>query len=106
MKLAVEIYNLTKKLPKDEMYGLSNQMRRAAISIPSNIAEGHARKSTKEYINFLSIAQGSKAELDTQLLLSIELNYLTESETAPILNLLYEISKMITTLSQNLTDLL
>lgn len=69
MDVAKEIYTITKKMPKEEIYSLTNQMRRAAISIPSNIAEGHARNSRKEYVRFLSIANGSKAELETQLLL-------------------------------------
>ncbi|MDR0305512.1 MAG: four helix bundle protein [Chitinispirillales bacterium] len=69
MDLAKEIYFLVKKLPKMEMFSLSDQMRRAVVSIPSNIAEGQARNSTKELIRFSAIANGSKAELETQLLL-------------------------------------
>ncbi len=60
MELVVEVYNLVKKLPKEELFALSDQMRRSAISIPSNIAEGQGRNSTKEYIHFLAIAKGSK----------------------------------------------
>ena len=102
MDLAVEIYKLIGKLPKEEMYALSNQMRRAAVSIPSNVAEGHTRKSTKEYINFLSIAQGSKSELETQLLLCNKLQYLDEEDTKCTFELLSEVGKMITTLTQKL----
>ena len=69
VELCVEIYKLVKLLPKEEMYGLSDQMRRAVVSIPSNIAEGYTRKSTNEYLNFLSIANGSRTELETQLLI-------------------------------------
>ncbi|MCL2797193.1 MAG: four helix bundle protein [Firmicutes bacterium] len=102
MDLAEEIYILLKKLPKEEMYALANQMRRAAVSIPSNIAEGHTRKSTKEYGYFLSIAQGSKAELETQLQLCNRFRYLSEEETTMAFALLSEISKMITTLIRSL----
>ena len=64
--LVIEVYNLVKELPKEEQYALSDQMRRAAVSIPSNIAEGQSRNSTKEFIQFLSVAKGSNAELQTQ----------------------------------------
>ena len=75
MRLVQEIYALTSTFPKEELFGLSSQMRRAAISAPSNIAEGAARNSTKELIHFLSIASGSLAELDTQLELTKILGY-------------------------------
>jgi len=101
--LTVEVYRLAKRLPKEELYYLSSQMRRAAVSIPSNIAEGQSRKSSKEFTNFLSIAQGSKSELETQLLICNRLNYLTKDDTAPAMELLTEISKMITALAQKLT---
>ena len=65
MDLTTEVYRLTKKSPKDELYGLTNQLRRATVSIPANIAEGNVRFSTKEYLRFLSIARGSKAEVET-----------------------------------------
>lgn len=75
MQMVEEIYRLTATFPKDEQYGLTSQMRRAAISVPSNIAEGAARNGTKELIHFLGIATGSLAELDTQLELAIRLGY-------------------------------
>jgi four helix bundle protein len=81
MVLVKEIYRITASFPKDEMYGLSSQMRRAAVSVPSNIAEGCARKSQKELIQFLSIAQGSLAELDTQIDISVMLGFIPK-ETA------------------------
>ncbi len=77
MSLVTEIYQLVKFLPKEETYALSDQMRRAAVSIPSNIAEGQARNSTREFVNFLSIARGSKAELETQLMICVRLKYLS-----------------------------
>ena len=89
------VYTLVKRLPREELFALSSQMRRAVISIPSNIAEGHARNSTKEFLQFLSIAKGSKAELETQLILCVEINYLSPDDIAPIMALLEEIGRMI-----------
>ncbi|MDD2834328.1 MAG: four helix bundle protein [Methylotenera sp.] len=75
MRLVQEIYTLTSTFPKEELFGLTSQMRRAAVSVPSNIAEGSARNGTKELIHFLSIASGSLSELDTQLELTKLLGY-------------------------------
>lgn len=80
MKLVVEIYNHTKEMPKEELYGLTNQIRRSAVSIPSNIAEGCARQSDKETIQFLYISIGSISEVETQLLIAKELGYLKNIE--------------------------
>jgi four helix bundle protein len=79
MDLAEEIYHLTAGFPRQEIYGLSMQIRKSALSIPSNIAEGHTRESSKEYLHFLSIAQGSLSELETQLEISARLEYLSPS---------------------------
>lgn len=95
MDLLVEVYRLVKKLPKEETYALSDQMRRAVVSIPSNIAEGKNRSSEKEYLRFLFIARGSRAEVETQLLACVRLNYLSENDVAPALNLCSEIGKML-----------
>ena len=76
MELAKNIYLVTKNFPRDEIYGITSQMRRADVSIPSNIAEGSARQSDKELIQFLYIALGSLAELQTQLILSKDIGYL------------------------------
>ena len=84
------------------MYGLSSQIRRAAVSIPSNIAEGQARKSTAEFLHFLSIAQGSRAEVETQTLIAQRLGYVTEIQIKEILSLLDEISRMLNTLRAKL----
>lgn len=90
-----QVYSVVKKLPKEELYGLTLQIRRSAVSIPSNIAEGQTRNHTNEFIQFLSIANGSRAELETQLILCIQLGYLHEEEIKEILGSLAEIGKMI-----------
>ena len=77
-----KIYELTSRFPRNEVYGLASQMQRAAVSVPSNIAEGHARESTKEYLQHLSIAQTSLAELETQLEIAKQLNYIFEESAA------------------------
>jgi four helix bundle protein len=93
MKLVEEIYKLSNDFPKEEIYGLTSQIRRAAISIPSNSAEGSARKSNKEYLQFLSISLGSLAELETQYLLSLRLGYV--SENTRVYNLILEVRKLL-----------
>lgn len=104
MEVAKQVYLLVKKLPKEEIYALSDQMRRAAVSIPSNIAEGNARNSSKEYAQFLSIARGSKAELETQLLLCKETGYLAQTEIQPLLVQLKEIGKMTSVMMRKLQN--
>ena len=91
--LVIEIYKITKNFPKDEIYGLSYQMRRSAVAIPSNIAEGYGRQYNKEYKQFLAIAYGSLCELETQYLLSIDLNYIQNNEK--IENLMKEVGSML-----------
>jgi len=80
MSLVEQIYRLTKTFPKEETFGLASQMRRAAVSIPSNIAEGHTREHLKEYLHHISIAQASLAELETQLEIAARLEYLLQEE--------------------------
>ncbi len=104
MDLAVEIYRLSKSFPKDELYCLTNQIRRAAVSIPSNIAEGKGRNSKAEYLHFISIAQGSLAETETQVLLAVRLNYITETQANMTIQLQNEISKMLATLRIKLAE--
>jgi four helix bundle protein len=92
-KLVLEIYKITKEFPKTETYGLSQQMRKAAVSIPSNIAEGYGRKHKAEYTQFLSIAYGSLLEIETQYMLAIDLKYVSKYEI--IENLLNEVGAML-----------
>jgi four helix bundle protein len=96
MLLAKDIYLLTQNFPKNEMYGLTSQVRRCAISIPSNIAEGRGRNSDKEFIRFLQIALGSIYELQTQLELAFELNYVSDINN--LINSSIEIEKMLNSL--------
>ena len=95
MDLVVEVYALVKKLPKEETYALSDQMRRSVVSIPSNIAEGYTRNSTVEYLRFLSIANGSRTELETQLIICTRIQYLTEKDTEKSLAMSDEIGRII-----------
>ena len=103
MDLAEEIYRIVKLLPKEETFALSNQMRRSAISIPSNIAEGYNRHGIKEYINFLYIAKGSNAELLTQLTLCKRIEYLSAEQLFKALKLSDEISKMLSAIINKIT---
>lgn len=86
MDLVEYVYRLTRTFPKHEMYGLAGQMQRAAVSIPSNIAEGHTREHLREYLHHVSVAQASLAELQTQLEISGRLNYLSQDQLAPALD--------------------
>ena len=104
MNLVADVYKLTKLLPKEEIYALALQMRRAVISIPSNIAEGQKRKSSKEFCNFLSIARGSLGELETQLLICVQLNYLSEQQIESSINLCEEIFKMLNALIEKIRE--
>ncbi len=103
MELVTQVYQLTKQFPTEERFGLSNQLRRAAVSIPSNIAEGQARQSTAEFKNFLSIARGSLAEVETQLLIAQNLKYLNIDQLNQVMRILVEVSKMLPALAKKLT---
>lgn len=105
LTLAKEIYLLTKQLPADEKFCLVSQMRRAAVSVPSNIAEGQARHTTGEFIQFISHAEGSVAELDTQLTLCQDLKLLNPKESATAANLLEELRRMLNSLRRKLSTL-
>ena len=94
MDLAVGIYELSKSFPADERFGLTSQIRRSAVSVPSNIAEGHARKRTGDFRRFLSISQGSLAELETQAILAGRLGFSDPAKVESILSMSDEIGRM------------
>ena len=96
------IYQLTNAFPNEEKFGLTSQIRRAAVSVPSNIAEGQARRTTGDYVRFVSIAEGSLAELETQLIISIDLGLCTAFETGECLGILTEVRKMLNALRRSL----
>ncbi|UPT66198.1 MAG: four helix bundle protein [Sphingobacteriales bacterium JAD_PAG50586_3] len=95
MDLALLIYSNTENFPSKEMYGLISQIRRSAVSVASNIAEGHSRNNTGEFRQFLGIAYGSLAELETQIMLSNKLGYIDDGKTNDVLTLASEIGKII-----------
>jgi len=100
--LVTEVYKLTASFPETEKFGLVSQIRRASVSIPSNIAEGAGRDTKKEFNNFLSIAQGSASELETQLIISEKLGYIEKQTLNIILKNLIDITKMIIGLKKSL----
>lgn len=102
MDLVTEVYSLTKKFPEQERYGLTSQLQRAAVSIPSNIAEGTSRASQKEFKHYLSISMGSSFEVTTQLELSFRLSYINGEEKDRILNLSDLLQRKIQSFSKQL----
>lgn len=102
IRLVKDVYQLTGEFSDAEKYGLVAQMRRAAVSIPSNIAEGQARHSTGEFIQFVSHAEGSIVELETQLMIAVELGYCAKSEAAASFELITELRKMLNALRRTL----
>jgi len=100
--LVTECYKLTARFPDHERFGLTSQLRRAAVSIPANIAEGHGRGSTKSFVHFLWIANGSRTELETHVLIAEQLGFATRSETVRIFELSSEIGRMLTGLRRSL----
>jgi four helix bundle protein len=103
MNLVEKVYRLTQKFPKQETYGLVSQIQRAAVSIPSNIAEGHKREHIKEYLHHLSMAQASLAELETQLEISGRLNYLLLDELTELLSEVNSLGRQMYALRNSLT---
>ena len=95
IEIVKEIYLICKDLPNEEVYGLQSQMKRASISIPSNIAEGYGRNYTKSYVQFLKIARGSLLELETQIIISKELELINQDKYINIIKLITEESKML-----------
>jgi four helix bundle protein len=104
MELVEVCYHLSRRLPQSETHGLARQIRRAAVSIPANIAEGHGRRNLGEYIQHLSIANGSLEELETHLMISGRINYLEENEIISALEASAEIGRMLASLMENLRD--
>lgn len=104
MTLTKSCYVLTKLFPKDELFGLVSQIRRASVSIPANIAEGNGRENTGEYIQFLRIAQGSLKELETHLLISSEVGICQTSAVEPLLEQTEQVGKMLRALIRSLQD--
>ncbi len=95
MRLVTGVYEATGAFPRDELYGLTNQLRRAAVSVPSNIAEGQARFSRREFHHFLSLARGSLVEIETQLQIAENLCYLRAAETRPLLAEAAELGRVL-----------
>ena len=104
VKLAKDIYRLTETFPNHELYSLTSQLRRASVSVPSNIAEGFVRNSTKEFIYFLFISLGSLAEIETQIEIAIELNYTNIAKTEELKNFIQVLMKQIRTLINSLKN--
>ncbi|MEA2038500.1 MAG: four helix bundle protein [Thermodesulfobacteriota bacterium] len=104
MVLVTEVYEISKEFPKDELYGLTSQIRRCAISLPSNIAEGYGRNSTNDYIHFLRIASGSLYELQTQMEISLNLQYIDRREFESLYELSREIERMLSSLIRKLRE--
>ena len=104
MDFVIEVYQVTKALPADEKFGLGSQMQRAAVSIPSNIAEGHGRKSTKVYLNHLSIAHGSLMEMETQLQIAYRLKYIDLTRFDRLSEQAAQIGKMLNALQSSLSS--
>lgn len=105
IELVKEVYILTDKFPKSELYGITFQMRKAAVAIPSNIAEGYGRKSSKEYSQFYSIAYGSALELETQLIISKKLGFASENDFIKADQLLEEVSRMLNSMTSKMKKL-
>ena len=103
-QLCLEIYKLTARFPEGEKFGLTSQMRRAAVSVPSNISEGYGRKTKSDYIRFLYIAYGSNCELETQILLSGDLGFIEDTRIEKIKNEIEEVERMLKALIRSLEN--
>jgi len=103
-QLCLEVYRTTKGFPREERYGLTSQIRRAAVSVPSNIAEGYGRKTTPEYIRSLYLAYGSNCELETQILLSGDLDYMKAQEREKLQKDIGEVERMLKALIKSLEN--
>jgi len=94
MELVTQVYRCTQRFPREEVYGLTNQVRRAAVSVPSNIAEGQGRRTTREFLHHLSIARGSLAEVDTQVEIAERLGFLTSEQADDVGQVLTSVAKL------------
>ncbi len=103
-ELCIEVYKITKNFPNEEKFGLTSQMRRAVVSVPSNIAEGYGRKTIPDYVRCLYIAYGSTCELETQILLSGDLNYLNNDGQVILLDKIKEVERMLMALIKSLEN--
>jgi len=103
MALVEEVYAATRTFPREEIYGLTSQLRRAAVSVPSNIAEGQGRRSTADFLRHLSIAYGSLLELETQVLIAARLNYLSKEKCNVVLKMAAEVGRLLNGLISALT---
>jgi len=102
--LCLKLYKETRRFPKEEVYGLTSQIRRSAVSVPSNIAEGYGRKTTPDYLKSLYIAYGSSCELETQLLLSNDLDYMKDGEIKELKEEMGEVERMLKALIKSLEN--
>lgn len=102
IELVIEIYHLTRTFPKEESYGLVSQIRRAAVSIPSNIAEGRCRRTRKDFVQFLRMAYASAAEVDTQLIIAKRLSFITQIDYNKVSDQLSEIMRMLNSMTSKL----
>ena len=103
IEISLATYRVTESLPQREMYGLTSQMRRAAVSIPSNIAEGHSRGQTKDFVRFLAISRGSVSELETQLIIAHKLSLVPKDEMERLMKMLSEESRTLAGLRRSLS---
>jgi len=101
MDLVVEVYRLTRQFPREELYGLTNQVRRAAVSVPSNIAEGQGRGTGQAFVNHLRIANGSRQEVETQFLIAERLKYVTDDELLSLMDISCEVGRVIAGLARS-----
>ena|SRR5438270_6436250 len=104
MDLVQSVYEAVRAFPKEEIYGLTSQLKRAAVSVPSNIAEGQGRKSTREFLHHLSIAYGSLMEVETQILIAVRLEYLSQQDAERIIERTSEVGRLINGLSNALAN--
>jgi four helix bundle protein len=102
MDLVEEVYRVTTEFPREEVYALSGQLRRAAVSIPSNVAEGQGRMSTKEFLHHLSISYGSLREVETQVLIADRLRYMSEAKTEQLMGIAGEVGRLLNGLMASL----